>query len=53
MPIGLALLFLMAVAPVLPWRKAQRELLRDRLFWPAWCGGLALAVAVTRPTEPK
>ena len=38
LPIGIALLFLMAVAPVLPWRKASQELLRDRLFWPAWCG---------------
>ena len=46
MPIGLALLFLMAIAPVLPWRKASTELLRDRLFWPAWCGVGALAVAV-------
>jgi cytochrome c-type biogenesis protein CcmF len=46
MPIGIALLFLMAVAPVLPWRKASQELLRDRLFWPAWCGVAALAVAV-------
>jgi cytochrome c-type biogenesis protein CcmF len=46
MPIGLVLLFLMAVAPVLPWRKASGELLRDRLFGPAWCGVLALAVAV-------
>ena len=46
MPIGLALLFLMAVAPVLPWRKASGELLRDRLFWPAWCGALAIVVAV-------
>jgi cytochrome c-type biogenesis protein CcmF len=46
MPIGLVLLFLMAVAPVLPWRKASGELLRDRLFWPAWCGAAALAVAV-------
>ncbi|HEX6659618.1 MAG TPA: cytochrome c-type biogenesis CcmF C-terminal domain-containing protein [Ilumatobacter sp.] len=45
-PIGLALLFLMAVAPVLPWRKASLELLRDRLFWPAWCGAIALIVAV-------
>ena len=45
-PIGLTLLFLMAVAPVLPWRKASVELLRDRLFWPAWCGVGALAVAV-------
>ena len=45
-PIGLALLFLMAVAPVLPWRKAGAELLRQRLFWPAWCGAAALVVAV-------
>ena len=36
-PIALTLLFLMAVAPVLPWRKASGELLRQRLFWPA-CG---------------
>jgi cytochrome c-type biogenesis protein CcmF len=46
MPIGLLLLFLMAVAPVLPWRKASTELLRDRLFWPAVCGVAALAVAI-------
>jgi cytochrome c-type biogenesis protein CcmF len=46
MPIGLVLLFLMAVAPVLPWRKASAELLRQRLFWPAWCGAGALTVAV-------
>ncbi len=45
-PIGLVLLFLMAVAPVLPWRKASGELLRDRLFWPAWCGAATLALAV-------
>ncbi len=46
MPIGISLLFLMAVAPVLPWRKASQELLRERLFWPAWCGAAALGVAV-------
>ncbi|HSL73648.1 MAG TPA: heme lyase CcmF/NrfE family subunit [Ilumatobacteraceae bacterium] len=45
-PIGLVLLFLMGVAPVLPWRKASTELLRTRLFWPAWCGAAGLAVAV-------
>jgi cytochrome c-type biogenesis protein CcmF len=47
-PLGLALLFLMAVAPVLPWRKASTELLRQRLFWPAWVGvgAVVLAVAV-------
>lgn len=46
MPIGIVLLFLMAVAPVLPWRKASTELLRDRLFVPGCVGALALAVAV-------
>jgi len=45
-PIGLMLLFLMGVAPVLPWRKASTELLRQRLFWPAWCGAGTLVVAV-------
>src|SRR5690606_18432729 len=45
-PFGLTLLFLMAVAPVLPWRKASGELLRDRLFWPAWAGAAALVLAV-------
>ncbi len=46
MPIGIALLFMMAVAPVLPWRKASQELLRERLFWPAWAGAGSLTVAV-------
>ena len=45
-PIGITLLFLMAVAPVLPWRKASGELLSQRLFWPAWGGISALAVSV-------
>jgi cytochrome c-type biogenesis protein CcmF len=45
-PIGLVLLFLMAVAPALPWRKASTELLRDRLFWPAWAGAGTLVLAV-------
>jgi cytochrome c-type biogenesis protein CcmF len=46
MPIGITLLFLMAVAPVLPWRKASGELLAQRLFWPAWVGTGAVVVAV-------
>lgn len=46
MPIGLTLLLLMAIAPVLPWRKASGELLRDRLWWPAWTGVAALLLAV-------
>ena len=46
MPIGMAMLFLMAVAPVLPWRKASGELLRKRLEWPAWFGIGALVLGV-------
>jgi len=45
-PLGLTMLFLMAVAPVLPWRKASGELLRQRLVWPAWTGVAALAFCV-------
>jgi cytochrome c-type biogenesis protein CcmF len=45
-PIAIALLFFMAVAPVLPWRKASTELLRHRLLWPAWAGAAALVVSV-------
>jgi cytochrome c-type biogenesis protein CcmF len=40
-PIGLGLLFLMAVAPALPWRKTTMEVMRGRLAVPA-----VLAVAV-------
>ncbi len=46
MPIGIVLLFLMAVAPVLPWRTTSTETLRVRLFWPAWLGAAALGIAV-------
>jgi cytochrome c-type biogenesis protein CcmF len=45
LPIGLALLFLMAVAPALPWRAASGEVLRRRLSVPAWVGGATMAVA--------
>ncbi len=46
MPIVVCLLFLMAVAPVLPWRKASAELLRYRLLWPATAGVATLVVCV-------
>jgi cytochrome c-type biogenesis protein CcmF len=46
MPIVVCLLFLMAVAPVLPWRKATGELLRHRLVWPAVAGVATLVVCV-------
>ena len=45
-PIGLAMLFLMAVAPVLPWRKASTEVLSVRLFWPAVAGVASMALAL-------
>jgi len=47
-PIGFTLLFMMAVAPVLPWRKASGELLSRRLLWPAWAavGTAVLAVLI-------
>jgi cytochrome c-type biogenesis protein CcmF len=46
MPLGLAMLTLMAIAPVLPWRKASAELLSERLWWPAWAGAAAIVVAL-------
>jgi cytochrome c-type biogenesis protein CcmF len=46
MPIGLTLLFIMAVAPALPWRRASGELLRERLQWPAWAGTLTVVGCV-------
>ncbi len=46
MPLGLALLTLMGVAPVLPWRKASGELLSRRLLWPAWVGAGTLVIAL-------
>ncbi len=45
-PIGLVLLFLMAIAPVLPWRKASTEVLSQRLFWPALLGAVTLFAVV-------
>jgi cytochrome c-type biogenesis protein CcmF len=45
-PVGLALLFLMAAAPALPWRATSGEVLRRRLLVPAWAGGLTMLVAV-------
>jgi cytochrome c-type biogenesis protein CcmF len=45
-PIGLALLFLMAVGPALPWRAATGEVLRRRLLIPAYAGAITLVVAL-------
>ncbi len=46
LPIGVALLFFMAVAPVLPWRKAGPGVLRSRLAVPAWGAVTVLACCV-------
>jgi cytochrome c-type biogenesis protein CcmF len=54
-PLGIAMLAMMSIAPVLPWRKASGELLAERLFWPAWAGVAALATSVVlgaRGIEP-
>jgi len=46
-PLGLALLFLMAVAPLLPYRAVEGEVLRRRLRGPVTAGvGTMLALAV-------
>ena len=47
-PLGLSILFLMAVAPSLPWRSASGEVIKKRLGRPAWVGAfvmVALALA--------
>ena len=46
MPIGIVLLFLMAIAPVLPWRKASADTLRTRLLWPGWIGTGVLVLSL-------
>ncbi len=45
-PIAMVILFLMASAPVLPWRKASAEVLSTRLFWPAVMAVTAMALAL-------
>lgn len=45
-PLGMTLLFLMAMSPALPWRGASVELLRDRLRWPFAAAALVTVVAV-------
>ena len=46
MVLGLGLLLMMAIAPVLPWRKTSAETLAKRLQWPAWTGVGAVVFAV-------
>ncbi len=54
-PIAIGLLFLMAVAPALPWRKSSLEVLRGRLAVPATLGVLVVVgcvLAGVRGLEP-
>ncbi len=44
--VGLALLFLMAVAPMLPWRRANTETMASRLIGPAWFAAGVTVVAI-------
>jgi cytochrome c-type biogenesis protein CcmF len=50
-PIGIALLFLMAAAPALPWRATSSDVLRRRLIVPAWAGGVTMLIAVVLGTR--
>ena len=43
-PIGLALLFLMGVGPVIPWRRASWASLRRNVVWPTATAALATAL---------
>jgi cytochrome c-type biogenesis protein CcmF len=45
-PVGLALLFLMAVAPALSWRKISATVLWQRLAIPVWVGVLTVVLCV-------
>ncbi|HUY06036.1 MAG TPA: heme lyase CcmF/NrfE family subunit [Acidimicrobiales bacterium] len=45
-PLGIALLFIMAIAPALPWRKAGAGVMRARILIPAWSAVGLLAILV-------
>ncbi len=46
MPIGMALLFFMAIGPVLSWKASSGELLSRRLMAPAWVGAAVMVACV-------
>ena len=50
-PLGLALLFFMAVAPALPWRATSTDVLRRRLIVPAYVGGATMVAALALGTR--
>jgi cytochrome c-type biogenesis protein CcmF len=46
LPFVLALLFLMAIGPALPWRKADMHVLAMRLLLPAWAAAATVTLCV-------
>jgi cytochrome c-type biogenesis protein CcmF len=50
-PIALVLLFMMAIAPALPWRAASADVLRRRLLLPAYAGGATMLIALALGTR--
>ncbi len=45
-PIGLAILLMMGIATALPWRKASKDMMRDRLLVPAAAGAFVIVACV-------
>ena len=45
-PIGIAILFFMGTAPLLPWQRTNRSLVQRRLVWPSVAAAIAVVVEV-------
>lgn len=45
-PIGIAILFFMAISPLLPWQKTNSELIQKRLLWPVIAAAVAVVVEI-------
>jgi len=51
LPIGIALLLAMGLAPLLTWRSTSRQVLAQRALGPAACGAAVMGVAVVMGAE--
>jgi cytochrome c-type biogenesis protein CcmF len=51
LPIGIALLLTMGLAPLLTWRSTSRQVLAQRALGPAACGAVVMGVAVVMGAE--
>lgn len=45
-PLGIAILFFMAIAPLLPWQRTNRALVQKRLMWPTIAAAIAVVVEI-------